>query len=72
MARGREPFPALEIQLETRTVNDENQTGLAKGYSHREVEARWYPFWRERGYFHGDEHDSDAPAVLASCCRRPT
>src|SRR5512140_2721775 len=42
-------------------VNDENQGGLTKGYSHREVEARWYPFWRERGYFHGDENDSTRP-----------
>src|SRR5512140_786727 len=42
-------------------VNDENQGGLTKGYSHREVEARWYPFWRERGDFHGDENDSTRP-----------
>jgi len=42
-------------------VNDEIRTALAKGYSHREVEARWYRFWRERGYFHGDEHDASRP-----------
>jgi valyl-tRNA synthetase len=42
-------------------VNDEIQTALAKGYSHREVEARWYRFWRERGYFHGDENDHTRP-----------
>ena len=43
-------------------MNDENRTEpLAKGYEHREVEARWYPFWLERGYFHGDEHDRTRP-----------
>ncbi len=35
---------------------------LAKGYEHREVEARWYRRWKERGYFHGDEHDRTRPA----------
>jgi valyl-tRNA synthetase len=40
---------------------DENRSELAKGYEHREVEARWYPFWVERGYFHGDEHDRSRP-----------
>jgi len=42
-------------------MNDENRSDLAKGYEHREVEARWYPFWRERGFFHGDEHDRTRP-----------
>jgi len=42
-------------------MNDENRSELAKGYEHREVEARWYPFWRERGYFHGDEKDRSRP-----------
>jgi valyl-tRNA synthetase len=42
-------------------MNDENRTELAKGYEHREVEARWYALWRERGYFHGDEHDRSRP-----------
>jgi valyl-tRNA synthetase len=37
-------------------------TELAKGYEHREVEARWYQRWKERGYFHGDEHDRSRPA----------
>ncbi len=37
-------------------------TELAKGYEHREVEARWYKLWKERGYFHGDEHDRTRPA----------
>ncbi|MGC3999656.1 MAG: valine--tRNA ligase [Anaeromyxobacter sp.] len=42
-------------------MNDENRTALAKGYEHREVEARWYAFWQDRGYFHGDEHDRTRP-----------
>ncbi len=42
-------------------IENENRAGLAKGYEHREVEARWYPFWQERGYFHGDEHDRTRP-----------
>jgi valyl-tRNA synthetase len=42
-------------------MNDENRTELAKGYEHREVEQRWYPFWQERGYFHGDEKDRARP-----------
>jgi valyl-tRNA synthetase len=42
-------------------MNDENRSELAKGYEHREVEARWYPFWMERGYFHGDEKDRTRP-----------
>jgi valyl-tRNA synthetase len=40
---------------------NENRPELAKGYEHREVEARWYPFWQERGYFHGDESDRSRP-----------
>jgi valyl-tRNA synthetase len=35
---------------------------LAKGYEHKEVESRWYRFWLERGYFHGDEKDRARPA----------
>ena len=42
-------------------IENENRAELAKGYEHREVEARWYPFWQERGYFHGDEHDRSRP-----------
>jgi len=39
----------------------EARTELAKGYEHREVEARWYPFWLSRGYFHADENDRRRP-----------
>ena len=39
----------------------EPRTELAKGYEHRAAEARWYRVWKERGYFHGDEHDRLRP-----------
>jgi len=39
----------------------ETRTELAKGYEHREVEARWYPVWKARGYFHADENDRERP-----------
>jgi len=39
----------------------ETRTELAKGYEHREVERRWYPVWKERGYFHADEKDRSRP-----------
>ncbi len=42
-------------------MNDESRTELAKGYEHGEVEARWYPFWKARGFFHGDEKDRSRP-----------
>ncbi len=35
---------------------------LPKTYDHREVEPRWYGFWKERGYFHGDAGDRARPA----------
>ncbi len=40
----------------------ETKSALAKGYEHQEVEARWYAFWKGRGYFHGDEHDRTRPS----------
>jgi valyl-tRNA synthetase len=42
-------------------ANEESRTDLAKGYEHKEVEARWYRFWTERGFFHGDEKDRTRP-----------
>ena len=42
-------------------TSNENRTELTKGYEHKDVEARWYPFWKARGYFHGDEHDHTRP-----------
>jgi valyl-tRNA synthetase len=43
------------------TTATENTAPLAKAYEHREVEARWYKFWKDRGYFHADEHDRSRP-----------
>ncbi len=34
---------------------------LAKAYQPRDVEAKWYPRWEERGYFRG-RSDSDRPS----------
>jgi valyl-tRNA synthetase len=42
-------------------MSEENQAELAKGYEHKDVEARWYRFWTERGCFHGDETDDVRP-----------
>jgi valyl-tRNA synthetase len=40
-------------------VTDERETPaeLAKAYQHQQVEARWYRFWMERGYFRADAGD---------------
>jgi valyl-tRNA synthetase len=42
-------------------MSEENRSELAKGYEHKEVEARWYRAWTERGCFHGDEADGARP-----------
>ncbi|MGB8930279.1 MAG: valine--tRNA ligase [Anaeromyxobacteraceae bacterium] len=42
-------------------MSEESRTELAKGYEHKDVEARWYRFWTERGCFHGDETDGERP-----------
>jgi valyl-tRNA synthetase len=42
-------------------MTEESRTELAKGYEHKDVEARWYRFWTERGFFHGDEKDRSRP-----------
>ncbi|HEY6001616.1 MAG TPA: valine--tRNA ligase [Anaeromyxobacter sp.] len=47
--------------MQNPAMNDETRSELAKGYEHKEVESRWYPFWQERGYFHGDEKDRARP-----------
>ncbi|HET8541053.1 MAG TPA: valine--tRNA ligase [Anaeromyxobacter sp.] len=48
--------------MQNPAMNDQDRTELAKGYEHKDVEARWYRFWKARGYFHGDEHDRARPA----------
>ncbi len=47
--------------MKTTEAATETPPGLAKGYEHREVERRWYPVWKERGYFHADEKDGSRP-----------
>jgi len=53
--------PGRARSLET-PLSDANEPKLPKAYDHRQVEARWYPVWRERGYFHADEKDRSRPA----------
>ncbi|NOY41950.1 MAG: valine--tRNA ligase [Planctomycetes bacterium] len=31
---------------------------LPSQYDHAAAQAKWYPIWEERGYFHADPHDS--------------
>jgi valyl-tRNA synthetase len=40
---------------------NQNTPELSKAYEHREVEARWYRTWTERGYFHADAADRIRP-----------
>jgi valyl-tRNA synthetase len=42
-------------------VSTEGNNELSKGYEHRDVEARWYRVWKDRGYFHADAHDRSRP-----------
>jgi len=48
--------------VSTETAQETRAPELAKGYEHRDVEARWYRLWKERGYFRGDETDHERPA----------
>lgn len=34
---------------------------LSKSYEPREVEARWYPYWKESGFFHGEDRSNRKP-----------
>ncbi len=36
-------------------------TELSKAYEHLDVEQRWYPIWKDAGYFHAED-SSDKPA----------
>ena len=40
---------------------DTSEIPLKKTYDPRPVEARWYAFWLERGYFHADEQAAAPP-----------
>ncbi|NOZ02478.1 MAG: valine--tRNA ligase [Deltaproteobacteria bacterium] len=37
---------------------------IAKGYSHREVEARWYDGWVDAGYFHAEAQSDKDPYCI--------
>ncbi|WP_225071502.1 valine--tRNA ligase [Desulfuromonas sp. CSMB_57] len=37
------------------------ESKLEKGYEPHQVEAKWYGFWEQNGYFHADEHSSKPP-----------
>jgi len=34
---------------------------LNKSYEPREVESRWYPYWKESGFFHGEDKSKQKP-----------
>jgi valyl-tRNA synthetase len=36
----------------------------AKSYDPSEVESHWYSFWKEKGYFHADEHSRKPPYCI--------
>jgi len=37
------------------------ESKLEKGYEPHQVEAKWYGFWEQNGYFHADEHSAKPP-----------
>ena len=37
---------------------------LPKQYDHARAEERWYPFWKERGYFHSQPDPSRVPFTI--------
>jgi valyl-tRNA synthetase len=37
------------------------ESKLEKGYEPHQVEAKWYGFWEQSGYFHADEHSAKPP-----------
>jgi valyl-tRNA synthetase len=37
---------------------------LSKGYEHHEVEAKWYPIWRDKGYFKADDVSDKEPFCI--------
>ncbi len=43
-------------------MSEEQQ--LSKAYDPAEVEAKWYKFWEERGYFHGDPNSTKVPYTI--------
>ena len=41
-----------------------NETELSKAYDPTEVEARWYPFWMDQGYFRAEATSSKPPFCI--------
>lgn len=39
-------------------------SNLAKQYDHAAAEARWYPCWEERGYFHSEPNPAKKPYCI--------
>jgi valyl-tRNA synthetase len=37
---------------------------LPKQYDPREAQDRWYPFWRDRGYFHASDHPQKPYSIV--------
>jgi len=37
---------------------------LPKQYDHEQAQSRWYPFWKERGYFHSEPDPSRKPYTI--------
>src|SRR4051794_38149687 len=37
---------------------------LPAQYDHAAAQAKWYPFWEERGYFHADPNDTRPPYTI--------
>ena len=37
---------------------------LSKQYDHDKAQARWYPFWKERGYFHSEPDPKRKPYTI--------
>ncbi|MCB9786852.1 MAG: valine--tRNA ligase [Deltaproteobacteria bacterium] len=40
-------------------------TELSKAYEHKDVEQRWYPVWKDAGYFHADDTSERPPYCIA-------
>ena len=43
---------------------DSAQNELPKQYDHAAAQARWYPFWEERGYFHSEPNPARKPYTI--------
>ena len=43
---------------------DSAGTELPKQYDHAAAQAKWYPFWEERGYFHSEPNPARQPFTI--------